>query len=168
MIHTVKGFGIVNETQVDILLEFSCFFYDSGEVGNLITGSSAFSKSNLNIWEFSVHILMKPSLGNLEPYFASLWNQCNCVIVWTFFGLVFLWDWKENSPFPVLWPLLSEKGWIISLWAEQRCFCLQSSRRAVSILLSMIIKAKTKKNKWKKQFPTRSQNWLSPCNKQTL
>ena len=65
-IHTAKGFSVVNETAVDVFLEFSCFFYDPTDVGNLISGSSAFSKSSLNIWKFSVHILLKPGLGNFE------------------------------------------------------------------------------------------------------
>ena len=77
------------------------------DVGNLISGSSAFSKSSLNICKFSVHVLLKPSLENFEHYFASMWNECNCVVVWMFFGIAFLWDWNENWPFPVLWPLLS-------------------------------------------------------------
>ena len=71
MIHTVKGFGIVNKAEVDVFLEFSCFFDDPTSVGNLIPGSSAFSKSNLNIWKFLVGILLKPSLENFEHYFAS-------------------------------------------------------------------------------------------------
>ena len=71
VIHTVKGFGIVNKAEVDVFLEFSCFFYDSTEVDNLIFGSSAFSKSSLNIWKFSVHVLLKPHLDNFEHYFAS-------------------------------------------------------------------------------------------------
>ena len=72
VIHTVKGFSIVNEAEVDVFLEFPCFFYDPADVGNLISGSSAFSKSSLNIWEFSVHILLKPNLENFEHYFASM------------------------------------------------------------------------------------------------
>ena len=73
VIHTVKGFGIVNKAEVDVFLfEFSCFFYDRMDVGNLISGSSAFSKSNLNIWKFTVHILLKPGLQNCEHYFASM------------------------------------------------------------------------------------------------
>ena len=66
VIHTVKGFGIVNEAEVDVFLEFSCFFYDPAHVGNLISGSSAFSKSSLNIWKFTVHILLKPGLENFK------------------------------------------------------------------------------------------------------
>ena len=86
-IYTVKGFSIVNEAEVDVLWEFSCFFYDPTDVGNLISGSSAFSKSSLNIWKFTVHVLLKPSLENFEYYFASMWDECNCVGVWAFFGI---------------------------------------------------------------------------------
>ena len=69
--HTVKGFSIVNEAEVDVLLEFSCFLYDPEDGGNLISGSSAFFKFSLNIWKFSVHILLKPSFENFEHYFAQ-------------------------------------------------------------------------------------------------
>ena len=84
VIHTVKGFSIVNEAEVDVFLELSCFFYDPADIGNLISGSSAFHKSSLNIWKFSVHILLKPSLENFEHYFASVWEECKCAVVWTF------------------------------------------------------------------------------------
>ena len=92
MIHTVKGFSVVNEAEVDTFLEFSCFFYDPTDVGNLISGSSAFSKSSLYILKFSVHVLLKPSLKGFKHYFASMWNEHNCTEVWTFFGIAFLWD----------------------------------------------------------------------------
>ena len=72
VIYTVKGFGIVNKTEVDIFLDLSCFFDDPVDVGNLISGSSAFSKSRLNIWKFTVHVLLKPGLENFEHYFASM------------------------------------------------------------------------------------------------
>ena len=72
VIHTVKGFGIVNKAEVNIFLELSCFFDDPTDVGNLISGSSAFSKSRLSTWKFSVHVLLKPSLDNFEHYFASV------------------------------------------------------------------------------------------------
>ena len=103
---TVKGFSIVSEVEVDIFLEFPCFFYDPTDVGNLFSRSSAFSKSSLNIWKFSVHILLKPHLENFEHYLASMWDECNFVIVWTFFVLAFLCDWSENWPFPVLLSLM--------------------------------------------------------------
>ena len=102
VIHTVKSFGVVNKEEVDIFLELSCFFHDLIYVGNLISGSSAFSKSGLNIWKFRVHVLLKPRLENFELYFASVWDECNCAVVWTFFGIAFLWDWNENWPCPVL------------------------------------------------------------------
>ena len=85
----------------------SCFFYDPTDVGNLISGSSVFSKISLNIWKFTVHILLKPGLENREHFFTSMWDECNCVVVWAFFGIAFLWDWNESCPFSVLWPLLS-------------------------------------------------------------
>ena len=72
VIHTVKGFGIVNKAEVDVFLELSCFFDDLMDVGNLISGSSAFSKTSLNIREFTVHVLLKPALENLEHYFTSM------------------------------------------------------------------------------------------------
>ena len=78
VIHTVKDFGIVNEAEVDVVLELCCFLYDPADVGNLISGSSAFSKSSLNIWEVLVHILLKSNLENFEHYFASMWHECNC------------------------------------------------------------------------------------------
>ena len=70
--HTVKGFGIVNKAEIDVFLKFSCLFDDLADVGNLISGSSAFSKSSLNIWKFMVHVLLKPGLGNFEHYFTSV------------------------------------------------------------------------------------------------
>ena len=102
VIYTVKGFGIVNKAKIYIFLELSCFFNDPADVGNLISGSSAFSKTSLNIWKFSVHVLLKPGLENFENYFARVWDECNCAVVWAFFGIAFLWDWNENWPFPVL------------------------------------------------------------------
>ena len=107
VIHIVKGFDILNKAEVKVFLELSCFFDDPTDVGNMISGSSAFSKTSLNIWNFTVHELLKPDLENFEHYFASMWDEYNCVVVWTFFGITFLWDWNENWPFPVLWPLLS-------------------------------------------------------------
>ena len=77
----------------------SRFFDDPADVGNLISGSSAFSKSSLNIWKFMVHILLKPGLENFEYCIASVWEECNCVVVWAFFIVAFLRDWNENWPF---------------------------------------------------------------------
>ena len=81
VIHTVKGFGIVNKAEVDVFLELSCFFYDPADVGNLIPGPSAFSKSRLNIWSFTIHVLLKSGLENFEHYFTSLCDECYCVVV---------------------------------------------------------------------------------------
>ena len=72
VIHTLKSFGIVNKAEVDVFLELSCFFHDPADVGNLISGSSAFSKTSLNIWNFTVHVLLKPGLENFEHYFAGV------------------------------------------------------------------------------------------------
>ena len=106
VVHTIEGFGIVNKVEVDIFLELSCFFYYPTDV-NLISGSSAFSESNLSLWKFRVHVLLKPGLENFEYYFASVWDECNCAVVCAFFGIAFLRDWNENWSFPALWPLLS-------------------------------------------------------------
>ena len=81
MIHTVKHFGMVNKAEVDVFLELSCFFDDPVGFGNLIFGSSAFSKSSLNIWNFMVYALLKPDLENFEYYFASVCDEYNCALV---------------------------------------------------------------------------------------
>ena len=107
VIHTVRGFGIVNKAEVDVFLALSCFFDDPADVGNLISGSSVFSKSSLNFWKFMVHVLLRPGLENFEHYFASMWDACNYVVVWAFFGIAFPWGWNKNWLFPVPWPLLS-------------------------------------------------------------
>ena len=77
--------------------------------------TSAFSKTSLNIWKFTVHVLLKPGLENFEHYFTSMWDECNCVVVWAFFGIAFLWDWNKNWPFPVLWPLMRFPG-LLAYW----------------------------------------------------
>ena len=117
VIHTVKGFGIVNKAEIDVFLEHSCFYNDPVDVGNLISGSSAFSKSSLNIQKFTVHVLLKPGLENFEHYLTSMWGECNCVAVWAFFGIAFLWVWNENWPFPVPWPLLSFPN-LLAYWVQ--------------------------------------------------
>ena len=117
VIHTVKGFGIVNKAEIDVSLELSCFFHDPADVGNLISGSSAISKTSLNIRKFTVHKLLKPGLENFKHYFTTMWDECNCVVVWPFFGIAFLWDWNENWPFPVLCPLLSFPN-LLAYWVQ--------------------------------------------------
>ena len=112
--HTVKSFSVVSEGEVDVFLELSCFFDDPADVGNLI---SVFSKTSLNSWKFTVHILLKPGLENFEHYFTSMSDECNCVVVWAFFGIAFLWGWNENWPFPVLWPLLSFPN-LLAYWVQ--------------------------------------------------
>ena len=117
VIHTVKGIGIINKEEIAVFLEFSCFFYVPTVVGNLTSSSPVFSKSNLCIQKLSVHLLLKTSLKDFEHYFASMWNECNCVVVWSFFGIAFLWNWNENWPFPVLCPLLSFPN-LLAYWVH--------------------------------------------------
>ena len=81
MIHTLKGFRIVNKAEIDVFLELSCFFHDPADVGYLTSGSSAFSKTSLNIGKFTVHVLLKPRLENFEHYFTSVSDECNCAVV---------------------------------------------------------------------------------------
>ena len=81
VIHIVRGISVVSEAEVDVFMEVSCFFYDPTDVGNLISGSSAFSKTSLNIRKFTVHILLKPGLENVEHYFTSMGDECKCVVV---------------------------------------------------------------------------------------
>ena len=107
VIHTGKGFCLFHKAEVDFFSGTLLLLNDLMDVGNLISGSSAFSKSSLNIWKFMIHVLLKPGLDNFEQYFASVWDECNCVVVWTFFGIIFLGEWNENWPFPLLWPQLS-------------------------------------------------------------
>ena len=116
VIHTVKGFGIINKAEIDIFLELSCIFDNPMDVGNLISGSSAFSKSSLNVWKFTVHVLLKLGLENFE-HLASMWDECDCTVVWTFFGIAFLWDLNEKWPFPVLWSLLSFPN-LLAYWVQ--------------------------------------------------
>ena len=101
VIHTVKGFGTVNKAEIDVFLELSCFFYDPADVGNLISGSSAFSKTSMNIWKFTVHILLKPGLENFEHYFTRVrWVQlCGSLsILWHCLSLGLEWKLTFSSP----------------------------------------------------------------------
>ena len=101
MSHTVKGFSIVDETEVDVFLEFPCFLYDPVNVGNLISGSSAFSKPSWNIWTFLVCIMLKPRVQDFKHDLTSMGDECNCLMVWT----ALLGNLDEDWTFPVLWLL---------------------------------------------------------------
>ena len=100
MIHTVKGFGIVNDTEVDLFffffLDFPSILYDPANAGNLISGSSSFSKSTSDIWKFLVHIMLNPSMQDFNHGLTSMGDDCNCPRVSTFFGTAFLGDWHED------------------------------------------------------------------------
>ena len=115
--HTVKEFNIVNEAGVNVSLEFPCFFYDPTDVHNLISGSSAFCQFSLYIWKFSVHSLLKPRLKDFEHCLVIMWNECNRMVVWTFFGIALLWNWNENWHFSVPCLLLSFLNWVI-YWVQ--------------------------------------------------
>ena len=86
MIHRVKGFSVVKEAEIDVFLEFPCFFYDPVDAGNSNSGSFAFSKPHLYTWKFLVHILLMPSLKDFKHYFTSKWNEHSYTVVWAFFG----------------------------------------------------------------------------------
>ena len=117
VIHTVKGFGIVNKVEIDVFLNSLAFSMIQWMFAILISGSSAFSKTSLNIWKFTVHLLLKPGLENFEYYLTTVWDECNCAVAWAFFWIAFLWDWNENWPFPVLWPLLSFPNFL-AYWVQ--------------------------------------------------
>ena len=102
VIHRVKGVGIVKKAEIDVFLELSYFFHDPVDVGNLISGSSALSKSSLYLWKFSVHKLLRPNLKDFEHNLTSMGSEHNCPVGCTFFSTTLLWDWGENWPFPVL------------------------------------------------------------------
>ena len=117
VIYIVKGFGVVNKAEIDVFLELFCFFDDPMDIGNLISGSYVFSKTSLNICKFTIHVLLKPCLENFEHYFTSMWDECNCVVVWAIFGITFLLDWNEYWPFHILWPLLSFQN-LLAYWVQ--------------------------------------------------
>ena len=117
VIHTVKGFSVVRDAEIDVFLELPCLLHDPTNAGNLVCGSSASSKPSLYVWNFFVHVLLKPSLRNFEHNLPSMWNECNYMVVSTSFGIALLWDWNENWPFPVLWPLLSFPNFLM-YWVQ--------------------------------------------------
>ena len=96
MIHTAKDFGVVEETDIDVFLEFPIFLYDPVDVGNLVSGSSSFSKPNEDIRKFLVHIMLKPSMKDFKHDLTSMGEEYNCLMVSTFFGITLLWNWDED------------------------------------------------------------------------
>ena len=96
MIHAVKGFSIVDETEVDVFLEFPCCLYDPENVSNLISGFSAFSKPNLDIWKFLVFIMLKNSMQDFKHNLANMGDECNCLVIRTFFSTTLLGSWDED------------------------------------------------------------------------
>ena len=121
VIHTVKGFGIINIAEIDVFLELSSFFHDLANVGNLISGSSAFSKTGLHIWKFTVHVLLKPDPGNFEYYFGKVWDECDCAVVWALFGncLSLGLEWKLTFSSPVATAEFSKFAGILSAALSQ-------------------------------------------------
>ena len=97
VIHIVKSFSVVNEVEIDVFLELSSFFYDTTDVDNLISSSSAFSKSSFSIWKFLVHVLLKPGIESFEYFSASMWDEWNYAVVWTFFSIALIWDWIKTN-----------------------------------------------------------------------
>ena len=102
VIHRVKGFGKVNKAKVDVFLEFSSFFLMIQQMLKIL---------------FVLHVLLKPGLENFKHCFASVWDECNCSVLWTFFGVAFLLGWNENWPFPALWSLLSFPS-LLAYWVQ--------------------------------------------------
>ena len=102
-----KALSMVNEKEIAVFLKFPCFFYNPANVGNLISSSSSFSKSSLDIWKVLVWIMLKPSMQDFKHNLTSMGDECDCPVASTFFGTTLLGNWDENWPFPVLWPLLS-------------------------------------------------------------
>ena len=107
VIHTIKGFSIVNEAELNVFLEFYFFFSDPTDAGNFIPGSSLFLNPAWTSGTSWFTYCWSLTWGNSEHYFTSMWIEFHCVVDWTFFGIAPLWDWNENWPFPVLWPLLN-------------------------------------------------------------
>ena len=123
------------------------------DVGNLISGSSAFSKSSLYIWKFLVQVLLKPSLKEFEHYLVSRWNEHNCMVVRPFFGIAFLWDWNEKWPFPVLWPLLSFPN-SLTYWVQHfNSICLfVASNKSFLLIFGLVVSIDSTPTKKRTQF----------------
>ena len=117
VIHTVKGFSIFNETEIEFFFLIPLIFLWYSICWQFDLWFLCLFYIQLNIWNFLTYILLKPSLKDFEHYLDSMWNECNCAVVWTLFGTAFLWDWNENWPCPVLWPLLSFPN-LLAYWVQ--------------------------------------------------
>ena len=121
VIHRVIGFNVVNEAEVDVSLEFPCFLCDPTMlvIWSLVPLPflNPACTDSIYCWKFSVCVLLKPNLKDFEHYLASIWNEYNCVIVWTFYGITLLRDWNENLHFPLLWTLLSFPN-LLTCWVQ--------------------------------------------------
>ena len=121
------------KAEIDAFLELSCFFHDPVDVGSLISGSSAFSKTSLNIRKFTVHILLRPGLENFEHYFTNVWDECNCVVVWAFFGIAFLWIGMKTD-------LFQSSG---HCWVFQICWHIDTYHLIKHLLLESSVRSWT-------------------------
>ena len=117
VIHIVRGFNIVNEAEIDEFMEFLCFICCPTNVGNLISRSSTFSKPSLYIWKFLFHVLLKPTFKDFEHCLDNMWNEHNCMVVWTLLDIALLWYWNENWIVPVFWLLLRFPN-LLTYWVQ--------------------------------------------------
>ena len=117
VIHTVNGFGIVNKTEIDVFLESFAFSMLQRMLAIWSLVPLPFLKPAWTFWKLMIHVLLKPGLENFEHYLTRVWDECNCAVVWTSFGISFLWDWNEKWHFPVLWPLLSFPN-LLAYWVQ--------------------------------------------------
>ena len=117
VIHIVKGFSVVNEAEVDVFWNSLAFSMIQWMLAVWSLVPLPFLNPSWTSGSFLVYILLKPGLKDFEHYLVSMWKECNCMVVWAFFGIAFLWDWNENWPFPVLWPLLSFPNWL-AYWVQ--------------------------------------------------
>ena len=122
MIHTVKVFSVVHETEIDVFLKLPCSLYNPANVHNPISSSSSFSKPSLDIWKFLVHIMLKPRVQHFKHDLTSLGDEWDCLMVSTFFGTTLLGDWDDGWHFPVLWPL-----WVFQISWQNECITLMAS-----------------------------------------
>ena len=117
VIHTVKGFDVVNRAEINVFSGTLSLFRWSSGCWQFDLWFLCLFQIQLEHLEVHGSLLLKPGLENFEHYFTSVWDECNCVVVWAFFGIAFLWDWSENWPFPVLWPLLSFPN-LLAYWVH--------------------------------------------------